>query len=92
MWLPNDVIAAVDDLARIYYVNVDDCKSWNANRREGELRLLTGWVWQAKRSLDGSIYQQGLKTKTQCYRDAYYRLVLKRSSPLSRAHLIRRVV
>jgi hypothetical protein len=89
MWLPNAVIVTVDDIARIYYVNVGDCQSWNANRREGELRLLTGWMWSAK---NGGLYQQGLKTKTQCYRDAYYRLVLKSTAPsLLRRSTLRRI-
>jgi hypothetical protein len=89
MWLPRDVIAAVDDVARIYYVNVNDCTSWNANRKDGELRLLTGWMWASK---NGGVYQQGLKTQTQCYRDAYYRLVLKSTAPsLHRRTMIRRI-
>jgi len=87
MWLPNDVVVSVDDTARIYYVTVLDCKRWNEYRREGELRMLTGWMWVAK---SGGLYQQGLKTKTQCYRDAYYRLVVKKSAPSIRSH-IRRV-
>ena len=45
MWLPNDIIADVDRVARIYYVAVADTKLWNEHRREGELRLLTGWAW-----------------------------------------------
>jgi hypothetical protein len=89
MWLPNDVISQVDTLARVYYVNMSDCQSWNATRKEGELRLLTGWMWVAK---SGGAHQQGLKTQTQCYRDAYYRLVLKSTSPsLLRRSTVRRI-
>jgi hypothetical protein len=89
MWLSHDVINSVDAVARIYYVNVGDCQAWNANRRDGELRLLTGWMWTAKH---GGVYQQGLKTQTQCYRDAYYRLVLKSTAPsLVRRSTVRRI-
>ena len=42
MWLPNNIIADVERVARIYYVAVNDTKLWNEHRREGELRLLTG--------------------------------------------------
>jgi hypothetical protein len=90
MWIPQDVVDMVDDVATVRYVAVSDCVTWNKNRREGDLRLLTGWVWTAR---NGSLYQQGLKTKTQCYRDAYYRLVLKRTVPaLSTRVSLRRVV
>ena len=90
MWIANDIVAMVDEVAIIHYVDMQACAAWNKNRREGEIRLLTGWVWTAK---IGSQYQQGLKSKTQCYRDAYYRLVLKRVAPaLQRRVAIRRVV
>jgi hypothetical protein len=88
MWIPNDIIASVDEIATIHYVDMQACQAWNQHRREGEIRLLTGWVWTAK---VGGLYQQGLKTKTQCYRDAYYRLVLKTIAPSLNRRMIRRV-
>lgn len=78
MWLPNDIIRAVDDVARLSYVNVHHCKTWNAHRREGELRLLTGWAWTAR---NGSDHRQGFKTITACYRDCYYYLVQHQAAP-----------
>jgi hypothetical protein len=78
MWLPDDVIAAVDRYVRIHYVNVHDCKQWNEHRRDGELRLLTGWTWTAK---NGASYRQGFKTRTVCYRDAWYAMVRKSEAP-----------
>lgn len=74
MWLPQDIIASVDALARIHYIDAQMCKTWNTYRRAGELRLLTGWCWSAA---DGR-HRQGFKTKTVCYRDAYYTLVKRR--------------
>lgn len=85
MWLPNDIIAEVGRVARIHYVAVGDTKLWNEHRREGELRLLTGWCWTAR---DGSDYRQGFKTQTVAYRDAYYALIRQSAAPpLSRGRL-----
>ena len=78
MWLPNAVITDVQKVARIYYIDAAHTKSWNEHRREGELRLLTGWCWTTK---DGRTYGQGFKTQTVAYRDAWYRLVAHASVP-----------
>lgn len=78
MWLPKDIIAAVDRVARIHYINVSDTQRWNEHRRDGELRLLTGWCWTTR---DGRAYRQGFKTATVCYRDAYYGAVMKTEAP-----------
>jgi hypothetical protein len=87
MWLPKDIIEAVDHVARLHYVNVNDTKRWNEHRREGELRLLTGWAWTAR---EGSGHRQGFKTITIAYRDAYYSLVKNRAAPsLSRRPKLR---
>jgi len=84
-WLPNDVIEQVNNVARIYYIDVTMCATWNKQRGRDELRLLTGWVWQSK--YDGR-YQMGLKTYTVTVRDAYYTLIAKQSAPgLSRARM-----
>ncbi len=87
MWLPNDVTKAVTRIARIHYVNMEDARLWNANRRDGELRLLTGWCWTAK---DGSgRHQQGFKSMTVCTRDAYYVLVQGTPVPSLYRHRLR---
>jgi hypothetical protein len=78
MWLPDDVVAAVDRVARIHYVAKADTKLWNEHRRPGELRLLTGWCWTAK---SGTAHRQGFKTKTVCLRDAWYVLVQHTEAP-----------
>ena len=79
MWLPNDIILQVDQVALIYYIDVNHTKRWNTYRKENELRLLTGWAWVSKVS---GAYRYGFKTKTVAYRDAYYTLVLKTSQPV----------
>jgi hypothetical protein len=82
MWLPNQIIQSVDDAARIYYVNARMCLSWNQHRKDGELRLLTGWCWISK--TNPSLFRQGFKTQTVAYRDAYYSLVRRESAPAVR--------
>jgi hypothetical protein len=78
MWLPNDIVAAVNEVARVSYVDARHTKHWNAHRREGELRLLTGWCWTSK---SGDRVGLGLKTMTACYRDAWYELVARSEAP-----------
>ena len=78
MWLPANIIADVERVARIYYVAVADTKLWNEHRREGELRLLTGWCWTAR---NGRAFRQGFKTATVAYRDAWYALVKESEAP-----------
>lgn len=75
MWLPTKVISDVKEVARVVYIDVTACERWNKFRREGELRLLTGWAWIAKSNNRGA--RQGFKTQTVAYRDAYYALCLE---------------
>lgn len=84
MWLPSSVIADVDRLARVHYVDQALCAVWNARREADELRLLTGWCWTTK---DGRAFRQGFKTATVCYRDAWYELVQKTEAPRLRTRL-----
>ena len=84
MWLPTNIIAEVDALARIYYIGMDACVQWNKHRHADELRLLTGWCWSSR---DGASYRQGFKTQTVCYRDAYYTLIRHEVAPISRPRL-----
>lgn len=78
MWLKEQTVLEIEKIARFRYISKLDCALWNAHRREGELRLLTGWEWIAR---DGSgRHQQGFKTRTVAYRDAWYVLVKKEAS------------
>lgn len=78
MWLPASVISEVEALAHIRYINATDCERWNKHRRDGELRMLTGWCWTSK---DGHHHRQGLKTQTVCIRDCWYELVQHAATP-----------
>lgn len=72
------IIHDVGRAARIYYVDRNQCIAWNTHRRNGELRLLTGWCWVAKNS---DAYQMGFKTKSACIRDVHYKLVQRVEVP-----------
>lgn len=75
----HDIIDQVEAVAKIRYMGRDDIKLWNENRRGGELRLLSGWMWTAK---DGSgRYQQGLNTFSAAIRDAYYAMIENKAAP-----------
>jgi len=41
MWLPNDILAEVDELATFRYIDLAETRRWNDHKRDGELRLLT---------------------------------------------------
>jgi hypothetical protein len=78
MWLPDAVIAEVNRVARIHYVDRLACVRWNSFREADELRLLTGWCWTAR---DRRSFRQGFKTQTVAYRDAWYELVKRDAAP-----------
>ncbi len=77
-WIPLDVVEDVQQVARVEYTGVAETQAWNAHRKDGELRLLTGWGWIAK---GGRQFRQGFKSETVCYRDAWYELCKKTSAP-----------
>jgi hypothetical protein len=74
----DDIVQQVEAVARIKYLGREEVRLWNENKRDGELRLLSGYMWTAK---DGSAHQQGLKTYSAALRDAWYVLVHKRAVP-----------
>jgi hypothetical protein len=87
MWLPSNIVAEVDAVARIYYINVTETKRWNEHKSADELRMLTGWCWTSKR---GDRHSYGFKTITVAYRDAWYALVQKSETPVvSRVRLVK---
>lgn len=85
MWLLTAIIEQTDRVARFRYIGRAECAQWNEHRRDGELRLLSGWEWLEKGG-EGR-HQQGLKTLTAAYRDAYYVLVRKETLPRLPSHL-----
>ena len=78
MWIPDNIIAEVNRVARIHYVDRAMCVRWNEHREAGDLRLLTGWCWTAKSNRE---FRQGFKTQTVAFRDAYYSLIKREAAP-----------
>jgi hypothetical protein len=78
MWIKANIVAQVDEVAKIFYVDVSMATRWNEHRKEGELRMMTGWCWSAKR---GGRERTGIKSITTCYIDAYYALVMEAAPP-----------
>ena len=78
MWFAKSIERDVDEVVIIRYVGRAECKRWNEHRRDGEMRLFTGWSWFARYT---NSHQQGLKSKSACYRDAYYQLILRAEPP-----------
>lgn len=76
--LPHDIIEQIEEVATFRYIDLDACKRWNAQRREGELRLLTGWQWSER---GGTEHRGGFKTLTVAAVDAFYTLVKHQATP-----------
>ena len=77
----NEAIQAeIKRVARVFYIDRTLCTHWNAHRRgEEDLRLLTGYCWQAR---DGSgRSRSGFKTASVAMRDAYYVLIRGTEQP-----------
>jgi hypothetical protein len=79
MWIKKEIVAEVDKVARIYYIDFPFATAWNKNKRGTEQRLMTGWMYISKR--DPSRFQRSLKSQTACYIAAYYDLVLRQEQP-----------
>jgi hypothetical protein len=72
--LPRRVEAEIHNKARFYYVNMPMRRAWNDNRREGELRMLCGWIWVERRGAKRS--RGGFNTPYAAMCDAYYSVVV----------------
>jgi hypothetical protein len=91
MWINNEMSAAVDEVARVFYIDMTMTARWNEHRRDGEPRLMTGWCWEAKAPQTG--HRTGIKTVTAAYIDAWYALVQRAEPPrIGRARSRLRVV
>jgi len=78
MWIKNDMVEAVEKVARIFYIDSSMTASWNEGRKDGEPRLMSGWCWEAK---SGGRHQAGIKTPTAAYIDCWYHLVAEVEPP-----------
>lgn len=80
MWLPNAIVSDVDDTVTVFYVNYETCRFWAENRDKGEPLVFSGWYW-AKGPREGGPF----KSKSACYRDAWYHVVQRRTPPVMQA-------
>jgi hypothetical protein len=86
MYFSARIVNEVQQVARIHYIDATACRRWNAQIRNGELRLLTGWCWTDK---NGQMHRQGFKTMSVCFRDAWYTLIAHQTAPVAQRHKLR---
>jgi hypothetical protein len=84
MWLPNSLIAEVEDTVKVFYVNYATTRLWAEHREKGEPLVFSGWYW-AK----GSVEAGPFKSQSACYRDAWFRMVVKRAPPVLQQETIK---
>jgi hypothetical protein len=79
MWVTNEVVDSVNEVATIFYIDQGFARLWNAKRNEDELRMMTGWMWVDRKNPNH--FHRSLKSKTAAYIDAWYALVIKKRAP-----------
>ncbi len=82
MWLPNAIIGDVEDQVTVFYVTYGATRYWAENRDKGDPLVFSGWYW-AKGPIEGGPF----KSRSACYRDAWFRVVQRRSPPVLRGQL-----
>jgi hypothetical protein len=84
MWLPNALVSEVEDLVSVFYVNYATTRLWAEHREKGEPLVFSGWYW-AKGPREGGPF----KSRSACFRDAWYHMVQKRTPPVLHAEAIK---
>lgn len=84
-WLAKSIVEEVDARAFVYYIGREIANKVNARLGDGELRLMVGWAWEAKR---GGAYQLGLRSLTQAYIDCHCALSNQRQAVPFRPRLV----
>lgn len=80
-WLPNSIFEDVEDAhVRVFYVSGRAAKLWAETRDKDEPRVFTGFYWA-----EGAREAGPFKTRSAAIRDAWYRVVAKRTPPNLRA-------
>ena len=79
MWLPNALIADVEERVTVFYVSYATTRLWAAHREKGEPLIFSGWYWAI-----GPREAGPFKSRSACYRDAWFRIVQKRTPPVLR--------
>ena len=76
MWIPKAVADAVDDAVKVFYVPYAATRAWKEDRVPGEPLIFTGWYWAM-----GKIENGPFKSRSACFRDAWFRAVNHRKPP-----------
>jgi hypothetical protein len=76
MWLPDRLVAEVNDKVRAFYVDWQTCRYWNASRKKGEPIIFSGWYYA-----HGGHEHGPFKSKSSAYRDAWFRAVCNQEPP-----------
>jgi hypothetical protein len=84
MWLSNHIRDDVADACEVFYVTREIAAFWNDNRAKGDPLVFTGWYW-AKGAREGGPF----KSKSSCYRDAWFRVVREEAPPALHADAAR---
>ena len=79
MWLSREIVEDVTDAVKVFYVDFAATRYWAEKRAKGEPLVFTGWYW-ALGGREGGPF----KSKSACYRDAWYRVCNKQSPPALR--------
>lgn len=77
MWLPNAIVSDVEEQVTVFYLDYKTTRYWAENRTPGEPLVFSGWYW-AKGPREGGPF----KSRSACYRDAWFRIVQRRTPPV----------
>jgi hypothetical protein len=80
VWLPQAIITDVTEKVEVFYVTYAATRHWAEHREKGEPLVFSGWYW-AQGIREGGPF----KSQSACYRDAWYRVVNKRTPPILHA-------
>jgi hypothetical protein len=84
MWLPNALITDVEDAVTVFYVDYQTTRYWAEKREKGEPLVFSGWYW-AKGPREGGPF----KSRSACYRDAWFHVVRRVTPPLLHADALK---
>jgi hypothetical protein len=84
VWLPDKIIADVDDAVQVFYLPYSTCRYWAENRAPGEPLVFSGWYWA-----QGSREAGPFKSRSACFRDAWYRAVTHKRPPVLHADSVK---
>ena len=76
MWLSHALIGEVEERVSVFYLSYATCRYWAEHRDKGEPLIFSGWYWAI-----GPREAGPFKSRSACYRDAWFRIVQRRTPP-----------